>query len=228
VTPARWPSPPAPARAAHWDRCQVQVRLGALVSTVSASRPGSPSLRPAAIVLAIAAVIVLSGAALALVGSASAHAPAAQLGTNVAGVPYQAIPAQADLKHIESQDEPPADVVKSLTVPANSKYIGDSNEAADADQYERSISFSVPNPSNTVALFYSKVLAAAHWSLQFNGKAAGDLELIAQRNGSDGYQWRVAVVITSVNPRLSPALAGSSQTSTSSVVMTVYQVEDAS
>jgi hypothetical protein len=31
-----------------------------------------------------------------------------------------------------------------------------------------------------------------------------------------------------VNPRLSPALAGSSQTSTSSVVMTVYQVEDAS
>ena len=154
---------------------------------------------------------MLSGAALALVGSASAHAPAAQLGTNVAGVPYQAIPAQADLKHIESQDEPPADVVKSLTVPANSKYIGDSNEAADADQYERSISFSVPNPSNTVALFYSKVLAAAHWSLQFNGKAAGDLELIAERNGSDDLPVARRRRHHFGEPAALPALAGSSR-----------------
>jgi hypothetical protein len=211
-----------------WAPPQGAVRLGVLVSTVSASHQRSPSLRPAAIVLGIAAVIVLSGAALALVGSASAHAPANQLGTHVAGVPFRAIPAQADLTHVEAGGEPPADVVKALTVPANSKFVGDSNEAANADQFERSISFSVPNPSSAVALFYGKELTAAHWSLQFNGKAAGDLELIGQRNGSDGYQWRVAIVIESVNPRLSPALAGSSQTSTSSVVMTVYQVEDAS
>jgi hypothetical protein len=64
--------------------------------------------------------------------------------------------------------------------------------------------------------------------MQFNGTANGQLELIGQRSGSDGYQWRVAIVITTVNPTFSPSLAGSNQTSTSSVVMTLYQVEDAS
>jgi hypothetical protein len=180
------------------------------------------------IVVAIAAVIVLGGAALALVGTASAHAPASQLGTNVPGVPYRAVPAAGDLRHIESAGEPPPDVVKALTVPANSQYTGYSNLSAEMSQFDESISFSVPATPATVSKFYAKEFPGARWSMQFNGKAGGDLELIGQRNGSDGYQWRVAVVITTVNPRLSPALAGSDVTSTSSVVMTLYQVEDAS
>ena len=65
-------------------------------------------------------------------------------------------------------------------------------------------------------------------SMEFDGRAKGDLELIGQRNGSDGYQWRVAIVISSVTPTFSPALAGSDQTSTALVVMTLYQVGDAS
>jgi hypothetical protein len=173
-------------------------------------------------------VIVVGGAALSLVGSASAHAPAPQLGTSVAGVPYKAIPAAADLRHIEVAGEPPADVVKALTVPANSRYVGDSDGDAGTDQYDDSVTFSVPAPSATVTRFYAKELPGASWSMEFNGSASGHPELIGQRNGSDGYQWRVAIVITTVNPRLSPALAGSNQTSTSSVVMTLYQVEDAS
>ncbi|MGA8680817.1 MAG: hypothetical protein WB592_10070 [Acidimicrobiales bacterium] len=180
------------------------------------------------IVIAIAVVIVLAGSALAVIGTASAHAPASQLGTNVPGVPFRAVPAASDLRHIETAGEPPPDIVKSLTVPANSQYVGYSNEAASADQFDESVTFTVPSTSPTVALFYSKELPGAEWSMQFDGEAGGDRELIGQRNGSDGYQWRVAIVITTVNPKLSPALAGSSQTSTSSVVMTLYQVEDAS
>ena len=197
------------------------------MSTVSASRP-RPSLGPAVIVIIIAAVIVLGGAVLAVVGTPSAHAPASQLATNVPGVPYEAIPAAGDLRHIEAAGEPPPDVVKALTVPANSVYVGDSDEDANSDQFERSVTFTVPATSATVALFYSKELVGAKWSIEFNGSASGHPEMIGQRSGSDGYQWRVAIVITSVNPKLSPALAGSDQTSTSSVVMTVYQVEDAS
>jgi hypothetical protein len=198
------------------------------VPTISTSRRLSPSVGPAAIVLGIAVVIVVFGAVVALAGSSSAHAPASQLGTSVPGVPFRAIPAQSDLAHIESGGEPPPDVLKALTVPSVSKYVGDSNDGADLDQYEESVTFAVPATSTSVADFYRKELPAARWSMQFDGLANGDTELIGQRNGSDGYQWRVAVVITSVNPTLSPALAGSNDTSTSSVEMTLYQVGDAS
>ena len=197
------------------------------MSTVSASRR-SPSLRPALVVLAVAVVVVVGSALLSIVGSGSSNAPAAQLGTSVPGVPFRAIPAAADLRHVEGSGEPPADVVKALTVPANSHYVGSDDEDGGAGQFDRSVTFSVPAPSGTVESFYTKELRGSRWSMEFSGKAAGHLELIAQRNGSDGYQWRVAVVIASVNPALTPALAGSDQTSTSSVVMTLYQVEDAS
>jgi hypothetical protein len=198
------------------------------VSTLPASRPRSPSIGPALIVVGIALLIVVCGAIVALAGSASAHAPVSQLGASVPGVPFRAVPAAADLAHIESAGEPPADIVKALTVPSISAYVGDADEDGNLDQYEESVTVSVPTTSAEVDLFYRKELLAAGWSMQFDGKVDGDAELIGQRNGSDGYQWRVAVVISSVTPALSPALAGSGQTSTSSVVMTLYQVEDAS
>lgn len=191
-------------------------------------RPHGPSLRPALIVLAVAVVIVGAGAALALVGTSSARAKASQLGTNVPGVPFKAVAAAPDLSHVVSDDEPPSDVVKSLTVPADSHFVASADDDAQAGQFDRSITFSVPETPKSVDTFYTKELRGARWSVQFDGSANGDLELIGQRNGSDGYQWRVAVVITTVNPTLSPSLAGSNDTSTSSVVMTVYQVEDAS
>jgi hypothetical protein len=197
------------------------------VSTVSASRSHRPSVGPAAIVLGIAVLIVMTGAIVALAGSSSAHPHAAQLGTKVPGVPFSAVPAQADLEHITSGGEPPPDVVKALTVPSISHYVGDSSQG-DLDQYSESVTISVPATTTLVDAFYRKELPGAQWSLQFAGSAGGHLELIGQRNGSDGYQWRVAIVISSVSPTLSPALAGSNQTSTSSVVMTLYQVGDAS
>jgi hypothetical protein len=146
----------------------------------------------------------------------------------VPGVPFKAIPAESDLAHITSGGEPPPDVTKALTVPSISTYIDDSNDDAGIDQYEESVTISVPATSTSVESFYRKELPGAGWSMQFDGRANGDPELIGQRNGSDGYQWRVAVVISSINPLLSPALAGSNQTSTSSVVITLYQVSDAS
>jgi hypothetical protein len=199
-----------------------------MVEHEPAPGPRRPSLAPAAIVVGIAVVIVASGAIVALAGSTSAHAPAAQLGTSVPGVPFKAIPAQPDLSHIESGGEPPPDVIKAMTVPSISSYVGDSNEDAGLDQFEESVTISVPATSASVAAFYRKELPGAQWSMQFDGRANGAIELIGQRNGSDGYQWRVAIVISSVDPTLSPALAGSGQTSTSSVVMTLYQVADAS
>lgn len=193
----------------------------------TASRQRTPSLGPAAIVIAIAALIVTGGAAVALLGSASAQAPTPQLGTNVPGVPIRAIPAAGDLRYVEAAGEPPPDVVKALTVPASSRYLGRFDGDANAGQFSRSVKFSVPASMGTVDHFYAKELTAARWLVQFDGRANGNTELIGQRSGSDGYQWRVAIVISAINPTFTPALAGSTQTATSSVIMTVFQVQDA-
>jgi hypothetical protein len=198
------------------------------VSNVPTARQPAPSLGPALIVVGIALVIVVFGAALALIGTASAHAPVTQVGSKVPGVAVEAVPASSYLSHIESSGEPPPDIVKQLTIPVASKYVSSASESAALSQFASSITFSSPDPSKQVAAFYSAELPIGHWSLQFNGKAGGNLELIAQKNGSDGYQWRVAVVISTVNPLISPALAGSNATSTSKVVMSLYQVEDES
>ncbi len=190
-------------------------------------QPG-PSLRPAAIVLGLAVLIVVLGGVVALLGSSSAHAPSPQAGIAVPGVPFTAVPAATVLAHIESNQEPPLDILHALTVPAVARFEGSSDADADVDQFDRSVTLAVPATTTSVALFYRKELPAGHWSMQFDGRAGHSLELIAQRNGSDGYQWRVAVVITTVNPALTPALAGYSQTSASTLVLTLYQVGDAS
>ncbi len=190
-----------------------------------ALRRRGPSAGPAAIVIAVAVVIMVAGAALSLIASSSARGRANQLGTDVPGSPFKAVPAAGYLRHVEAPGEPPTAVVKALTVPVSSVYVSHSDGDGNAGQFARSVTFSVPATSATVARFYWLELRAAHWSMEFDGLAKGNRELLAQRSGSDGYEWGVAVVITPVVPTITPALAGSSQTSTSSVTMTVYQVQ---
>ncbi len=138
------------------------------------------------------------------------------------------MPAAAILRHVAEPGEPPSDVVTDLRVPAGSTYEGDRVADKGVDQFNRSVTFAVPAPQREVERFYLRELARAHWQLQYDGRTAGGVELLAQQNGNDGYAWGVAVDVTSVNPTLTPALAGSSSTASSKVVMTVYQVEDAS
>ncbi|MHB1508579.1 MAG: hypothetical protein ACYCST_12780 [Acidimicrobiales bacterium] len=190
-----------------------------------ATRRRGPSAGPAAIVIAVAVVIMVAGAALSLIGGASARARANQLGTDVPGIPFKAIPAAGYLRHVEAPGEPPAGVVRALTVPASSVYVSYSNGDGNAGQFARSVTFSVPAKPATVARFYLLELKGAHWSMEFDGLAKRARELLAQHSGSDGYEWGVAVVISPVLPTFTPALAGSSQTSTTSVTMTVYQVQ---
>ncbi|MDA8266651.1 MAG: hypothetical protein M0T79_15180 [Actinomycetota bacterium] len=196
-----------------------------MASREPAARRRGPSPGPAAIVIAVAVVIMVAGAALSLIGGASARGRANQLGTDVRGIPFKAVPAAGYLRHVEAPGEPPTAVVKALTVPASSVYESYSNGDGNAGQFARSVTFSVPATPATVARFYSMELRAAHWSMEFDGFAKSNRELLAQRSSSDGYDWGVAVVISPVVPTFTPALAGSSQTSTTSVTMTVYEVQ---
>lgn len=133
--------------------------------------------------IAVAVVIMVAGAALSLIGGASARARANQLGTDVPGIPFKAMPAAGYLRHVEAPGEPPAGVVKALTVPASSIYESYSNGDGNAGQFARSVTFAVPAKPATVARFYLLELKGAHWSMQFDG--------LAKREGAPGpAQWQ--------------------------------------
>lgn len=191
--------------------------------------PG-PSLRPALVVVAIAVVIVLGGAVLALVGTPSAH-PAASSGgtTRVPGSSLRAEPARALLAHIASGGEPPSDVVSSLAVPAGSTYLGKSVEDRGVSQFDREVRVSVPAPERAVRGFYLRLLSEEHWTLDsITTPSTGSAQLIAERSGSDGYQWRVGIVLRGVATVVSPALAGGGSPARTTVSLQLYQVGDAS
>lgn len=190
-----------------------------------------PSLRPALTVVALALAIVLLGSVLALVGSASAH-PSTPAGPvhHLAGSKLEAEPAKAFLAHIEASGEPPADIVSALYVPAGSRYLGRARESRGLSQYDSSIRLSVPAPEHQVSKFFELALSAGHWTTNsVTSPRKGSSELIAERSGSDGYQWRVGIITTGVRTYVAPALAGGSESpARTRVSIELYQVEDAS
>jgi hypothetical protein len=178
-------------------------------------RAKPPSLRPALVVLACAVTLSFGGFAIALIGSGQATPSIVTgLGTPVPGVDLSAVGASQVLQRISSNGAPPGDVLNALVVPNGARIIDTTAQDAGVDQYDRSIYFQVDSNSTELVKFYRAELRRAHWSFlgTYPLPTAGT-ELLAQRTGSDGYEWEVGVVITTVNPSISPSLAGDGQTS---------------
>jgi hypothetical protein len=188
---------------------------GEMPEWVRARRAKPPSLRPAFVVLACALVLTLGGFAVALVGSGQA-APSivTGLGTPVPGVSLSAIGASPVLQRISSGGVPPRDVLEALVVPDGARIVSTTAQDAGVDQYDRSIYFEVGTGSTELVKFYRTELKRARWKLlgTYPLPSAGT-EVLAQRTGSDGYEWEVGVVVTPANPAISPSLAGDGQTS---------------
>ncbi len=180
-----------------------------------ARRVQPPSLRPALVVLACAAVLSFGGFAIALIGSGQAAAPIVTgLGTPVPGVNLSAVGASQVLARISSDGAPPRDVLEALVVPDGARIVSTASQDAGVDQYDRSIYLQVDTSFTELVKFYRAELRRAHWSfLGTYPLPSGGTELLAQRTGSDGYEWEVGVVVTTVNPSISPSLAGAGQTS---------------
>ncbi len=188
---------------------------GEMLEWDRARRAKPPSLRPALVVLACALVLSLGGFAAALVGSGQATPSIVTgLGTPVPGVSLSAIGASPVLQRISSGGIPPSDVLKALVVPDGARIVSTTAQDAGVDQYDRSIYFEIGTKSTELVKFYRAELKRAQWKLlgTYPLPSAGT-ELLAQRTGSDGYEWEVGVVVTPVNPSISPSLAGDGQTS---------------
>ena len=174
-----------------------------------------PSLRPALVVLACALVLSFGGFAVALIGSGQATPSVVSgFGTSVPGVNLSAISALQVLQRISSGGMPPRDVLEALAVPNGARIVSTTSQDASVDQYDRSIYFQIDTKSTELVKFYRAELRRAHWSfLGTYPLPNAATELLAQRTGSDGYEWEIGVVVAPVNPAISPSLAGDGQTS---------------
>jgi hypothetical protein len=195
------------------------------------ARAQAPSLRPALIVLACAAAVTFGGVAVALVGSGQSSPPSVSgLATPVPGVNISAVDASSVLQRISSGGTPPSDVLGALVVPEGARIGGTTTEDAGIDQYDRSISFQLSTTSGELVKFYQTELKRARWAMLGTYQVAGQgTEVLAQRAGSDGYEWEVGAVVKPVNPAISPSLAGDGQTSaTMSLTLRLFEVPDGS
>ncbi len=179
----------------------------------------------------IALVIVVGGVALALVGTTSAR-PSASKGP-ASAVPGSKLKAQSAallISHIASAGEPPADVINSLAVPAGSSYLGRTDLDEGLGPFNRRVEISINAPESEVKTFYLNLLSEEKWvTNSITSPKNGSTEILAQRNGSDGYQWGIGLKLTGIGALVAPALAGDdSSAARTTVAMTIYQVEDAS
>ncbi len=185
------------------------------LETPVARRAAPPSLRPALVVLTCAVVLSVGGFAVALIGSGqSAPSTVTGLATPVPGVNLSAVNASRVLQRISTGDLPPRDISEALVVPNGARILSTTAQDAGVDQYDRSIYFQLDAKSTELVQFYRTELGRAHWTLLGTYPlASGGTELLAQRTGSDGYEWEVGVEVTTVSPAISPSLAGDGQTS---------------
>lgn len=187
------------------------------------------SLRPALFVLACVAVVTLGGFALALLGGGGTGS-AVPGATRVPGVAIDASSAATVIARIASGGDPPTDVVRSVVVPAGAVVVGTSSSDAGVSQYDRTVDLAVGAPPIEVVRFYTVELRRARWSLLGTYPVSGGgTEVLAQRPSSDGYDWEIGVVVTPVTPAITPALAGGSETSSSSSMrLRLFQIPEGS
>ncbi|MGH9297233.1 MAG: hypothetical protein ACRDZP_04575 [Acidimicrobiales bacterium] len=194
---------------------------------------GRPSLRPALLLILIPAVILAFGVALALAPSSGGRdARTIQPGPSrvVAGSNLRAEPAASVIAHIARGGEPPPDVVAAVDVPAGSRYLAKLDSDAGVSQFDRSVLLSIDEPEADVRTFYLRDLSAHKWVLNgLTAPAKGSTQIIAQRNGSDGYEWRLGIALKSVSTLVTPALGGAGGAPVrTKITVRLFQIADAS
>lgn len=195
-------------------------------------RGAGPSLRPALVVVGLALLIVVLGGVLALAGTRSARPLPAGAGParTVPGSSIKAQSARLVLSHVASDGEPPADVVDSLAVPAGASYLRAHDYDRGVAPFDRAVVLRAGYRERAVERFYVRLLSEEHWTVtRLGNPAGGRTDLVAEKSASDGYEWRVVLVLTSEHGAVSPALAGGGSSAVATrVELALYEVEDAS
>lgn len=159
----------------------------------------TPSMRPALIVLGLAVLIVVLFGVLAAVAPGNGAPPATSRPSKVKGSSLLAVSAEKALQPIEHPGTPPADIVGTLTLPQGATARGHQDVNASTTQYDEQMTFSVGATQASVVGFYKAELKTGGWSLFSVGPATDhpdEVEVLAQKGGSDGWYWEVGAVVS--------------------------------
>ncbi len=159
------------------------------------------SLRvPVLIVLGLAVLILVGGVVASAVSSGSNPVFSLRKVTLSDGTVVPLSPAAVKMKAIESNDEPPADILGNLGVPTGSTVTGIVNADQDAAQFDRTVGFTSPLAQGQIIEAYTLLLKDVGWKILYSGpspqSAAGTNEVLAQKGSGDGFYWETGVVVS--------------------------------
>jgi hypothetical protein len=188
-------APPPAAGATHWG--------GPGADGVGRPAPPAPrrrpSMRPAFVVVAVAAVIVLGFGLLAVLSPPSTGPAPSSRPAKVAGTSLRAVPAAGALAPIEHPGTPPGNILDALSLPEGAVARSHQDLNTSSTQYDQQMTFSVRATEAAVVDFYKVRLKATGWSVFDTGPVAGhpgEVEVLAQKGGSDGWYWEVGAVVS--------------------------------
>jgi hypothetical protein len=157
------------------------------------------------VVLGIAVLIVVVGLIGAAISSGSGSGPVAaprlalHRVTLTDGTTVGLVPAATALHPLESEGQPPPDIVGHLAVPAGSRRTGTVNDDLAAGQFDRSADFTTAQAGDDVVATFAAALPKLGWTEIYRGPGTRNgksgTEVLAKRGGSDGYEWEVGVVV---------------------------------
>jgi hypothetical protein len=159
------------------------------------------SLRgPVLVVLGLAVLILVGGVVASGLSSGSNPVFALRQVTLSDGTVVALSPASVKMKAIESDDEPPADILGNLGVPTQSTVRGVVDADQHAAQFDRTVDFDSPLAQDQVIETYQKMLTEVGWKILYDGPApqgtVGTNEVLAQKGSGDGFYWETGVVVS--------------------------------
>lgn len=194
---------------------------------------------PALIVVGIALFIIIFGGVIAALpgkGHSKAQSPKVVRVETGNGTSNQSsvnlVSAVAALRAIADNNAVPSDITNSLVVPVGSTVTGSQNLDGNAGQYDREITLLAPYRATTLVDCYQQELPRLGWKMSAtqpnsNVNGVAGTEVLAQHRSTDGYYWEVGVIISQDTQTISPALSGSSaSTSSSTMHLEILEVPD--
>jgi hypothetical protein len=186
----------------------------------------TPRKGPALVIIGIVAFITIGGGLLATL----AAGPKVGTGTikSPPGLNLPADPAAKDLAVITAEEQPPADIVAALVVPAGAVPVDHALPDENDGLYDGSITLDVPATVKTVLAFYTYELRHDGWTISETVSGPdGGTDIYAQHNSADGYSWEVGVLVGETNGAITPALdGGNTPAETSSVELRIIENDD--
>ncbi len=179
-------------------------------------------MRPALIVggLAVVILVVFSvGAALTHTATGQPTVPAGA--TRVRGSSLLAVGARSALSPIETNGEPPSNVLDAITLPKGA-FGGSPSNPGLGSTYDQEMQFSVDASQAAVLQFYRQEFHDLGWKTVTEGAATRQpgLQIVGQIAGTDGFYWQLGVIVA-------PSTFGASGTTdTTQFTLRILQVQD--